>query len=219
MSGQKGSGVFALRIGGAIAASVVFGLIATTAFIPWDFWRAVLLGFLFGTAFIGGTGYRIILGVIRVSSAAAPASWSGATAGAALYATGLFAIALLNNGDGALVMLAFGMAIGVAYLPIKLACLRVGCCTTGHGHRTPADIDLRMLEVGLTLAVLASAGALAFVHAGIAALVAVGGHLGIRIVSRHMRNRAAWGWPPLHQPGAELAPLALLCMLSAWATL
>lgn len=217
MSGPKASGIFLLRIGGAIAASVVFGLIATTAFLPWDFWRAVLLGFLFGTAFIGGTGYRIILGVIRMSRASAPASWSGATAGAALYAASLFAIAMLNGANGAFVLLAFGMAIGVAYLPIKLACLKVGCCTTGHGHHTPAGIDLRLLEIGLTLAVLTSAGALALVHVGLAALLAVAGHLGVRIVSRHMRNRSAWGWPPLRQPGAELAPLALLCGLAVFA--
>jgi len=209
----KPRGIFALRLGGAVAASVAFGLIAAAGFLPWSFWTAVGLGFLFGTAFIGGTGYRIIIGVVRRSTAPAPASWSGATAGSALYAAFLYGVASLVGSDGAPVLLAYGMAIGIAYLPVKLACLQIGCCTVGHGHHLPGDMDLRLLEAGLTLVVLAIGGALAFVNAGLAGLVVIAGHLAIRLLSRHLRDRRSWGWPPLRQPGAELAPLALLLAL------
>jgi hypothetical protein len=194
---------------------VAFGLIAAAGFPHWLFATAVGLGFLFGTAFIGGTGYRIILGVIRVSMAPAPASWSGATAGSALYAVILWAILAGGGHDGVFVLLAYGVAINIAYLPVKLACLRVGCCRVAHGHVTPANIDLRKLEAGLTIGVLAATAAIAPLGAGAGAITAIGGHLGVRAMSRHLRNRGSWGWPPLRQPGSEIAPLALLLCLAA----
>lgn len=209
----KPGAILLLRLGGAVAASVAFGLIAAASLAPWNFWVAVGLGFLFGTAFIGGTGYRIVIGVVRQSMEPAPASWSGATAGSALYAAVLFAIVTLWGRDGAYVVLAYGVAIAIAYLPVKLACLRVGCCTVGHGHRTPGDVDLRLLEVALTVGVLVVAGGLAPMSVDFAGIVAVAGHLGVRLLSRRMRNRWSWGWPPLAQPGAEIAPLALVLVL------
>jgi hypothetical protein len=210
--------VFLLRLTGAVVASAAFGLIAAASFPHWYFGTAVGLGFLFGTAFIGGTGYRIILGVVRVSMAPAPASWSGATAGSALYAAALWAILAGTGHDGVFVLLSYGVAINIAYLPVKFACLQVGCCRVAHGHVTPANIDLRKLEVGLTIGVLAASAAIAPLDGGAAAITAIGGHLGVRAISRHLRNRGSWGWPPLRQPGSEIAPLALLLCLSAIAT-
>ncbi len=210
----KPRGVFALRLAGAVAASMAFGLVAAASFPPWSFWPAFGLGFLFGTAFIGGTGYRIIIGVIRRSTASAPASWSGATVGSALYAAALWAVVTGFGLDGRFVLLAYGIAINLAYLPVKLACLRVGCCTATHGHTTPGAVDLRIIEIGATIGVLVASAGLAALNIGLGGTLAIGAHLAIRAMSRYLRDRTSWGWPPLRQPGSELAPLLLLLLLS-----
>lgn len=160
-SSARSREIFLLRLTGAILASAAFGLIAASAFSHWNFWAAVGLGFPFGTAFIGGTGYRIIFGVLRRSTAPAPASWSGATVGSALYAAALWAVAASLGLDGAFVLLAYGVAINIAYLPVKRACLQVGCCAVAHGYATPANLDLRKLEIAMTIGILAASAALA----------------------------------------------------------
>ena len=210
--------ILLLRLAGAILASAAFGLIAAGSLVQWNFWAAVGLGFLFGTAFVGGTGYRIILALMRPNPAAAPASWSGATAGAALYAAALWAIVQSLGFDAQFVPLAFGVAINIAYLPVKVACMQVGCCTIAHSHKTPANFDLRRLEIVVTATILLASAALVPVSIGLGGVMAIGGHLALRVLSRHLRNRGSWGWPPLRQPGSELAPLALLLCLSAIAS-
>jgi hypothetical protein len=213
-AGRRPRGVFALRLGGAVAASVAFGLIAAAGLAQWNFWSAVGLGFLFGTAFVGGTGYRIIIGVVRAIAASAPASWSGATAGAALYAIALWAVLASLRLDAGYVLLAFGIAINIAYLPVKLACFEVGCCRAAHGLQVPSGLDLRLLEIGMTVAVLLAGGAAAMVSTGLGGPVATGGHLLVRLVSRRLRDRWSWRWLALRQPGIELAPLSLVLALS-----
>jgi hypothetical protein len=196
-----------------VAASAAFGLIAAAGFAQWNFWSAVAMGFLFGTAFIGGTGYRIIIGVVRASTAPAPASWSGATAGAALYAAALWAAMASLGLDAGDALFAFGAAINIAYLPVKLACFKVGCCKAAHGHDVPGGLDLRLCEIGMTVAVLLAGGAIAMLDIGLGGVAAIGGHLLVRLASRRLRDRWSWGWPVLRQPGVELAPLGLVLAL------
>ncbi len=205
--------VLSLRLGGAVLASAIFGLIAANAFQPWNFWIAFGLGFLFGTAFMVGTGYRILIAVARRRIEAAPVSWSGATAATALLTLALGLTLMLRGQEAQFIWLAFGIGINLAYLPIKTACLKVGCC---QATRPFALQDLRLTEIALSVGVVALATFLAlsgFVLLG--ACTAIGGHLAIRLLSRHMRGRWSWGWPPFGQPGAELFPLAVLVVAAA----
>jgi len=205
--------VLALRLGGAVLASAIFGLIAANAFEPWIFWVAFGLGFLFGTAFMIGTGYRILIAVARNRIEPSPVSWSGATAATAMLTLALCATVIFQGQDAQFIWLAFGIGINFAYLPIKTACLKVGCCQAVRGF---ALRDLRLTEIALSLSVVLLAAGLAATGAvRPGALVAIGGHLAIRLLSRYMRGRWSWGWPPLHQPGAELFPLALVLVAAA----
>lgn len=204
--------ILALRIGGAVLASAVFGLIAAGGFPPWNFWVAFGLGFLFGTAFMVGTGYRILIAVALQRMEPAPVSWSGATAGVCVMALPIVGLAAMQGQDTSFVLLAFGIAINFAYLPIKSACLKVGCC---QAVRPFALSDLRLFEIGLSIAVLVVAAALGLAGwTKPAAVFAIGGHLCIRLLSRRMRNRWSWGWPPFTQPGAELAPLLAVTVIA-----
>jgi hypothetical protein len=207
--------VLLLRLGGAILASAVFGLVAAAAFPPWNFWVAFGLGFLFGTAFMVGTGYRILVAVARRRIEPTPVSWSGATAATALLTLAIGVALMLQGRETQFVWLALGIAINFAYLPIKTACLKVGCC---QAVRPFALRDLRVTEIALSLAVIVVAAV--FTATGSVQLggcIAIGGHLGIRLLSRHMRERWSWGWPPFRQPGAELFPVALVLAAAAFA--
>lgn len=208
--------VFALRLASAVASSAAFGLAAAAAFPPWSLWSAVGLGFLFGTAFVGGTGYRILIAVASLKSDTAPASWSGAAAASALLALALWFIARWLGGPAIYVLVGYAIAINLAYLPVKGSCLAAGCCRSvrridGLG----ISLDLRQIEFGATLLVIAATLALATSFPVLAAVAGILGHLAVRLVSRRWRDRWSWGWPPLRQPGAELAPLAVLAMIAA----
>lgn len=204
--------VFVLRLLGAVASSVAFGLIAAATWSPWNFWLAVGLGFIFGTAFVMGTGYRILIAVARNELVAAPASWSGASAGACIAAFAMWLVAVVGGGDGAFILLALGVAINIAYLPVKAACRLKDCCGAVVAL---GGVDLRLAEILATALVLGLAGAT--VYAGstsMAAIIAIAGHLLVRLASRRLRGRWSWGWPPLGQPGAELAPLAVTLVVA-----
>lgn len=205
---SQAAAVLSLRLGGAVLASVAFGLIAVVMLPEHSLPVAVGFGFLFGTSFIGGTGYRIVLAAVSGQRREAPASWSGATAGAALLTLVLWAGALLFGRAGAPVLLGFGIGINVAYLLAKGSCLLVGCCHASDRHKM--RLDLRAMEFGGTALVLVISAILAFYDFGVGAVVAVGGHLVIRLISRRLRQRWSWGWPPLTQPGAEIAPLVMV---------
>lgn len=204
--------VLVLRLLGAVLASAAFGLIAALTLPQWSFLSAVALGFLFGTSFIAGTGYRIILGAARGSTDPAPASWSGATVGAALFGLVAWMMAAALGANGIFVLLGLGVAINVAYLFAKAACLKADCC-----HATRAmDADLRVVEVTATGLILVATGVVALaVSVPLAAVLALVGHLVVRLCSRRWRGRTSWGWPPLRQPGAELAPLMVLAVVAA----
>ena len=200
-----------LRLTGAVAASAAFGLIAATAWPQSSLWLAIGLGFLFGTSFIGGTGYRIVIAAVRGRREPAPASWSGASTGASLFALLLWGGVRLMGWDGSPVLLGFGIGINIAYLLAKTACVSAGCCHAAPEKRLP--VDLRMAELAATILALAVAAALSMVSMRLAAAVAIGLHLLVRLVSRGLRGRWSWGWPPLRQPGAEIAPLGILLAL------
>ena len=200
-----------LRLAGAVAASAGFGLIAAAAWPQASLWLAIGLGFLFGTSFIGGTGYRIIIAAMTGKRTAAPASWSGATAGAALFALLLWGVVRVSGGDGSPVLLGFGVGINIAYLLAKTACVSAGCCHAVPEKRLP--VDLRAVEIAGTLLTVAAAAALAPLNMRLAAAVATGGHLLVRLMSRWTRGRWSWGWPPLRQPGAEIAPLVIMVIV------
>jgi hypothetical protein len=195
-----------------VLASAAFGLIVAQTQSWTGLPTAIGSGFLFGTSFIGGTGYRIVMAAVQGQQREAPASWSGATAGAALLALVMYAVAVLTGGNGGPVLLGFGVGINLAYLLAKFACVSAGCCHADAAHRLA--IDLRSIEIGATIAILAGAAALAWVNLALAALVAIAGHLAVRLLSRRSRGRWSWGWPPLRQPGAEIAPLAMLVVVS-----
>jgi hypothetical protein len=203
--------ILVLRLGGAVLASAVFGLVAAIAFQPWGLWTAIGLGFLFGTAFMVGTGYRILIAVALRRMQPAPVSWSGATCGTAVLTVILGLVMVASGESPQPVWLAFGLAINIAYLPIKTACLKVGCC---QAVRPFVLGDLRLAEIGLAALLVVLSGTMAlFGLFRLAALLAIGGHFGIRLLSRLMRGRWSWGWPPMTQPGAELAPLIALILL------
>lgn len=212
--------VLTLRLAGAVVASAAFGLIAVMAFPQGSLPLAIGLGFLFGTSFIGGTGYRIILAAVARREQAAPASWSGATAGAALFALVLWAVLRLLGWDASPVLLGFGIGINIAYLLAKTACISADCC-----HSLPErglSVDLRRIELGGVVVTLLAAAAMATISMHLAAALAIGGHLLVRLLSRWARDRWSWGWPPLRQPGAEIAPLVVILVLSLapfWAIL
>lgn len=201
----KATSVLSLRLGGAVLASAAFGLIAVAILPNGSLLAAIGLGFLFGTSFIGGTGYRIVLASLSGERQAAPASWSGATTGAAVFALVLWGIALLLGRDGLPVLMGFGIGINIAYLLAKAACVSADCCHAAPEHRLP--VDLRTIEIAGTIVTLAAAVVVAMISLRLGAIIGIGGHLAIRLLSRRTRNRWSWGWPPLRQPGAELAPL------------
>lgn len=203
--------VFATRLSGAVLASAAFGLIAAQVPAGGSLPVAIGLGFLFGTSFIGGTGYRIIAAVLSGRQGHAPASWSGASAGATLFALALWVVMLLLKLPAAPVLLGFGVGINIAYLLAKTACISAGCC-----HAAPDRIraDLRLVEIGATVSTLVLTALMFVIAPGFAGAVAIAGHLIIRLLSRGLRGRWSWGWPPLRQPGAEIAPLALAMLVS-----
>ena len=111
-------------------------------------------------------------------------------------------------------MLGYGLAINFAYLCVKASCALAGCC---HAEvRLFGRIwGLRKVEIGATLAILVAASAVSVAGLWLGALVGLLGHTLLRLYSRGLRGRWSTGWPPLSQPGAELAPLQLLALIAA----
>jgi len=197
-----------LRLVGGAMGVAAFGLIAAIAFQPWNIWVAVGLGMLFGAAYAVGAGYRIVGAVIRQTIQPTPASWAAAAAGATVVTMAVVILAAWLHLDFGYVLLAFGIAIGLAFLPTKAACIPAGCC---KATRPSPFGDLRLMEIGLSAAVLSGGALLALAgEIAAAAFVAVGGHMAIRLLERRMRNSLSWGWPPFLQPAPEIFPLSVL---------
>jgi hypothetical protein len=206
--------IFALRLIAAIGSSAIFGLVATSNQDGIALGPALLAGFVFGTVFVGGTGYRIILSVVRSKNVPSPASWSGAAAASAIGCLVTLPLWAGLGNDAARLLLAYALAINFAYLAVKASCMLAGCC---HA-RVPflgRFLGLRQVEIVVTLATLVAAVLVSFVSPWAGALIGVGLHTVLRLFSRHRRGRWSTGWPPLRQPGAELAPLQVLTLVAA----
>lgn len=211
---SRGTAIFATRTLAAVGSSAMFGLVATSTAQGIALLPAVLAGFLFGTVFVGGTGYRIIRSAWSSVHVASPASWSGAAAASAIACL----IAMLvwpRTMDGAArLLLGYGLAINFAYLAVKVSCALAGCCHADV-RLLGRVFGLRQVEIGATSAILMSAAILSLVDLWLGALVALVGHTLLRLYSRGKRVRWSTGWPPLRQPGAELAPLQMLSVFGA----
>jgi hypothetical protein len=204
--------IFLLRLAAAVFSAALFGLLATRSETGFNLGPAFLAGFGFGTAFVGGTGYRILIALWRGQNTPAPASWSGAAATSAC-ATLVALLFFANDPAHAThILCAFGLALNLAYLFVKASCTLAGCC---HAIVRCAHLetDLRYLELAATFAVLGLGALLALHDLSLSAIVSLVGHVALRHFSRAKRGRAAFGWPPLRQPGAELAPLHILTLV------
>lgn len=209
-----------LRLTSAIGSAAVFGMILAPVTRA-SYWpSAFALAFIFGFFFVGGTGFRILIAVaLGDVSRKASASWSGATTASALAA---LAAAILISGQGAydslLLLAAYAVAINTAYIPVKLACLEADCC---HAHRHDRFVirthDLRHVEIAASAMVLAGVAAAMWIEAlGVAAIIGVGGHLAIRLLSRWSRDRLPWTGSGNEVKGQELVPLSLMLVAASW---
>ncbi|WP_035527306.1 hypothetical protein [Hoeflea sp. BAL378] len=211
-----------LRLTSAIGSAAVFGLLAAPV-LQGAYWpSAFALAFIYGFFFVGGTGYRILIAVaLRDGSRKASASWSGATTASALAALVAALLLQLQSGQAALLVLAaYAVAINIAYIPVKFACVEAGCC---HAHRRDPVIirnhDLRHVEIIASAVVLALATAALWAGAtGLAACLGVGGHLAIRLLSRWSRERMPGAGLQDEVKGQELVPLGLVLAAALWMT-
>jgi hypothetical protein len=206
--------IFAFRLIAAVGSSAIFGLVATDYRSGGSLTAAIAAGFLFGTAFVGGTGYRIILAVWSRTPVAAPASWSGAAALSSIACIVALGFWPKSFAPASHPILAFALAINFAYLAVKASCMLAGCCHA-EVRFLGGVIGLRQVEVLATFAILIASATLAVIDMSLGALVGLLGHTALRLYSRAKRGRAATGWPPLRQPGAELAPLQILTTIAA----
>jgi hypothetical protein len=208
-----GTRIFLLRVLSAVGSSAIFGLVATSTSEGIALLPAVLVAIVFGTAFVGGTGYRIIRAVWAKIQVTSPASWSGAAAGSAIASILALAVWTRTGDHAARVLLAYALAINFAYLCVKASCTLAGCCHADI-RLLGRNFGLRAIEIATTISILAAAIGLASHNPWLGALVGLLGHTILRLYSRRRRGRWSTGWPPLRQPGAELAPLQLLCLIA-----
>jgi hypothetical protein len=211
----------ALRLASAVGSAAVFGMLAAPVMGPVTglaYWpSAFALAFVYGFFFVGGTGYRILIAVAtQDASRKASASWSGATSASALAALAGALMLVSSDGAAGLVLAAYGVAINAAYIPVKFACLEAGCC---HAHRRDRlvirDHDLRRVEISLSAVVAATAlTALWSSGPGLAAVLGIGGHLAIRLLSRWSRNRLPGPGLADEVTGQEIVPLALALVMA-----
>ena len=207
------------RLMSAVGSAAIFGMLAApvTEAAYWP--SAFALAFIYGFFFVGGTGYRILIAVaFQDASRKAAASWSGATTASALAALAAALLLAGQDGHANLVLAAYAVAINAAYIPVKFACLEAGCCHAHH--RDPfliRDHDLRHVEIAASAAVLAAAlVAISAGAPGMAAVLGVGGHLAIRLLSRWSRDRLPGSGLEAEIKGQELVPLVLLLAAAAW---
>lgn len=207
--------VIGLRLSSATLGSVVFGLMGAGFIDPWSMANAALLSVLFGTAFAGMTGYRLIRFAWRGGVDKNPVTWSDVVTCTALAAA-VGCIPLPVSGLAAEDLLcAYGLAVNAAYLPAKIACLVAGCCrSTRHVVVLGREVDLRRIELSLTAIVLAAAIITVPLNTQGAALIGLGGHLLVRLFSHWWRHLLPRTWHPLHHPTAEFSSLVLLIVLT-----
>jgi hypothetical protein len=211
-----------LRLVSAVGSAAVFGLLVAPV-IDGRYWpSAFALAFGFGFFFVGGTGYRILIAVaLQDASRKASASWSGATAASSLAALAFAVLQIAGGGSGLVVLAGYAAAINTAYIPVKFACLEAGCC---HAHKRDRivirDRDLRHVEIVFSTAFLA--GTLATLWFGlpaVAAVIGIGGHLSVRLLSRWSRRRLPGSGLDEEAKGQELLPLGMLLAVTVFAIL
>lgn len=208
-----------LRLSSVVGSAAIFGMLAApvTRGAYWP--SAFTLAFLYGFFFVGGTGYRILIAVaFQDASRKASASWSGATTASALAALTAAILLIGRDGDANLVLAAYAVAINTAYIPVKFACLEAGCC---HAHRRDPFLirnhDLRHVEIAWSVVVVAACLASIWMDAfGVAAVLGIGGHLAIRVLSRWSRDRLPGSGREDDLKGQELLPLALAVAVAIW---
>ncbi len=216
------SRVFLLRVASAIVSAAAFGLLAAPV-LSWPHLQAAFfLAFCFGFFYVGGTGYRIVLAVaLRDATRHTAASWTGATAASSLAALAAATVLAALGRDDMLLLAAYAVAINVAYLPVKLACLGAGCCVARRPLAAPGGrrLDLRRLEIGLTLAALLVAlASLAGGEPSAAAILGLFGHLAVRLLSRWARRRMPHRVFSPGGTGQEFAPLMLALVFTVGVT-
>ena len=207
------------RAASVSVGALAFGIAAAPVVSAPGWVSAPLLATAFGALFLSGAGHSILHAVaLKDVTRFRPANWSdGVTASAAGVLLASWAM-LVSGSDPALLLLALGLGLNAAYVPAKLGCIEAGCCTAGHGprHRLDPGLDLRVLEIVSSLAVLALAvtgAALGFV--GAAAAIALGGHLAVRVHSRIVRRQVGGASPEIPAVWRELVPLVLTITLAA----
>lgn len=207
--------IFLTRIGAAVSASVIFGLLIAGR-AGGSYWlRAVGLAVLYGFFFLLGTGYRIVLATFLVPwRQNASAAWSGAAASVALATAGVIAVLSADPPLAARFAAASGLALNVAYVIVKQACIGAGCCRAMQYRKS---LDLRRLEMVLTGAIAVAAGFTVLSgRDGAAALLAFGGHLAVRYYSRFARGKLPSNGFYQSGRGLELVPLMVVSLFSAW---
>jgi len=177
------------------------------------------LAFVYCFFFVGGAGYRILVAVALLDpSRWAPASWSGVTVASALPVLAAAILIWGPDGHASLMLAAYAVAINAAYVPAKFACIEAGCCHAQHRDRFfIRHHDLRNVEIMAGFVV--SAAALSAMWAGavtVAAILGIGGHLAIRLLSGWSRNRLPGSGPENETRGQELLPLALMLAAAIW---
>lgn len=214
------STTLALRLAGAVAGAASFGLVtAPLLAFPW-FFSAFLLAFGFGTVFMIGTGYRIILATLANDpNRSTAASWTGATTAVTVTGMALWLALPLEPVSSARLLAGLGLALNVSYLPVKRACQLAGCCRAAHS-RIASWPDLRSLEIALTgIAICLALLVLLSGSAAVSAAIALGAHLIIRLFSRWARLRLPGNLLYEKGMGAELGPIAALTILAGYAVI
>ncbi len=207
--------VFVLKLVGLLSGAATFGVLGSPV-LPWHWLlSAFLMACCFGFFFLLGAGYRILIAVtLKDRERNIATTWSGAIASSAMavfFASLLAPSAQVANG---LLLVAYGVAINVAYLCVKFACLAAGCCGSKHPNRQL--MDLRWIEIWVSFLILWICTYLLLgqnQHDWFAT-IGIGGHLVLRLLSRQFRDCMPKQVRDLSETGIELVPLASLLCLS-----
>ena len=207
--------VAGLRLAAVAVGAGVFGALAP-ANPQAEPKRAVAFAAGFAAAMLLGAAWRVLAAVALADPARrADATWSGAAAAVSVAAL-LTAGAMAEGEDAARILAAAGLGLNASYVIARLACLEAGCCRAVTGRPASRRLDLRAVEIGLTLAIVAAAAALlGGVGPAPAALAAFGGHLFVRVASRRARDDWPARWRSAEGAFCEIAPLAAATAVAA----
>lgn len=207
--------VLGLRVASIVFGAATFGALATPSGSAGGRLSTVGYAAGFAAAMLIGAGWRVLAAVALADPRRrADATWAGAAGLATLFA--LLAASAASGGAGPRVLAAAAIALGVAFVFARAACVEAGCCRARTGALAARGVDLRGAEIAAGGALVAASAVLyaTGAHAA-AALVGFGGHLAIRLVSRHARA----DWPGRRLSAEtlinEIAPLAIVTCVAA----